>query len=405
MKLRGIKVAVWENWGPDRFDDLEITDSKNPNPATDWHATLTHAIIKNKEKNKPHGHAPSCELYSANEEGTDALEWAVLDKECTVINQSFHRSKKDALSSTLSNDDVLKDWLVVHWPYPTIIQAAGNLSDFDNINPPEKEYVNHKGYNSLRVGNHDDSASSMFKSAWRNPSSSNGDRELPEICANGNGNDVWAAGVHGNGTSFASPAVAGVVALLQGINNTLKIWPEGCRAILLAGAKINVTGSTWFDDVLLGNDAQDGSGALDALESAEITKNRSKKDNDPATQRGWDIGTLTSTRFGKGRYLMFSYNLKFPEKGGANHVKVAMAWNSKVTSSIQSSIPIDSSLTMDLDIEVYDDANILVGKSDSFDNSYEIAEFNGEAGKMYKIKIRKHSGSGWTWYGIAWTVV
>ena len=52
--------------------------------------------------------------------------------------------------------------------------------------------------------------------------------------------------------------MAGVAALLQGTAPTLTHWPEGCRAILAAGASRNIRGDTWWRDVLAGVDARDG---------------------------------------------------------------------------------------------------------------------------------------------------
>jgi hypothetical protein len=245
----GVKVAVWET-GPDDESNLVISAFYDTSKlAKSDHARLTNAVIRNKERDKPHGHSPSCIMHSANSKDLAALRWAVKDMGCTVISQSFHRSSEPG-SSTISFDDIYKDWLVLHWPYPTILQAAGNYweGDPDGISPPEDEYVNHKGYNSLSIGNHDDSASGMDgSSVFRNPSSSHGDRELPELCANGTG--VSAVGLTMSGTSFAAPAVAGITALLQNTDSTLKVWPEGCRAILLAGARRNVVGNTWWNDV------------------------------------------------------------------------------------------------------------------------------------------------------------
>ena len=85
--------------------------------------------------------------------GVDALRWAVRDQHCTVVSQSFHRGSEPG-GSGLQSDDLLKDWLALRWPYPTIVQAAGNfwLGDADGISPPEDEFVNHKGYNSLAIG-------------------------------------------------------------------------------------------------------------------------------------------------------------------------------------------------------------------------------------------------------------
>lgn len=396
----GIKVAVWEN-GPDKTDNLVITASYSSAAGTSDHARHTHGIIKNKEENKSHGHAPGCLLYSANSKNRNALRWAVKDKSCTVISQSFHRSSEPHYG-TLQADDIYKDWLAVHPPYPTILEAAGNYwsTDPDNVDPPEDEYVNHKGYNRLAVGNHNDNANAMSgDSVFRNPTSSHGDRELPEICANGT--SVNTVGLWKSGTSMAAPAVAGCTALLQDIDSTLTYWPEGCRALLLAGATRNVAGNTWWQDVEAGNDSRDGAGALNIEESARICKFPRSR-NASATRRGWDVGTSKPDDFGANKESAYSYHVRIPSNG-PTHVKVVLAWDSKVTT--KQSEPVSSALTVDMDLLVYDAQGIRVGYSGSYDNSYEIAEFDGKRGKTYTIKLRRWSGTDKPWFGIAWTVV
>jgi hypothetical protein len=404
-KGSGVKVAVWES-GPTSNANLVIEAKYTSSPSTSDHSENVHAIIKNKEASKPHGHAPECKLHSANDKDLDALRWAVKEKGCTVVNQSFHRSSEPG-SGSLSFDDVYKDWLVLHWPYPTICQAAGNYwsGDPDGISPPSSEFVNHKGYNSLAVANHDDSAAGMASSTvFRNPTTPHGDRELPELSANGTG--VTADGITMTGTSQASPAAAGVAALLQSQDATLRSWPEGCRAILLAGATKNIAGDTWWQDVVDDDDATDGSGAVHAYESHQIAKSRRSRNASP-TRRGWDVGTLTSSDFDAQRLSTFSYKIQVPSFFfGPRHVKVALAWNSKVTtlSIFGIEIPLTSQLTVDLDLKVFDSRGVQVGYSGSWDNSYEIAEFDAIPGETYDIRIRRWSGTDWTWYGIAWTV-
>ena len=309
---------------------------------------------------------------------------------------------------TLSFDDVYKDWLAITWPYPTICQAAGNFwsTDPDNISPPSSEFVNHKGFNSLAVGNHNDAASAMSTSSvFRNPTSSHGDRELPEISANGT--FVDAVNLTKSGTSMASPAVAGVAALVQSTDTTLKHWPEGCRAILLAGATRNVTDDTWWKDVASNNDARDGSGAVNALESHRIAQSRRSR-NASATRRGWDVGSLRTSDFNSStRQSTFSYKVKVPSGFfGPRKVKVALAWTSEVNvlSVFGITIPLTSQLTVDLDLKIFDSAGNQVGYSGSWDNSYEIAEFTGAPGATYTIRIRRWSGTDRVWYGIGWTV-
>ena len=406
VKGSGVKVAVWED-SPDVTTNLSIAARfLSSGFATSQHARHTHGIVKNIEASKPHGHAPSCSLHSANSKDLDALHWAAVDRGCTVISQSFHRSSEPG-SATMSYDDIYKDWLALHWPYPMICQAAGNFwaGDPDGINPPSSEYVNHKGYNGLTVGNHDDTASAMSgDSVFRNPSSPHGDRELPEIAANGTA--VTTVGLTMSGTSMASPAAAGCAALIQNVDSTLKSWPEGCRAILLAGAKRNVANNNWWQDVVANLDASDGTGAVDALEATNIAKQRRSR-NASGTAKGWDVGTLRSSDIGSNQRTNFSYFVTLgrgflsPRK-----VKVALAWDSKISTLniFGMELLLGSTLAVDLDLQIFDSHGVQVGYSGSWDNSYEIAEFVGTPGETYTIKIRRWSGTDDVWYGIAWTV-
>jgi len=87
----GVRVAVFEE-GPSVTTNLTFAGRYTNSPPASDHARLTSAVIKNTERRKPHGHAPDCDLYSANSYDNDALLWAVRDQHCTVVSQSFHRS-------------------------------------------------------------------------------------------------------------------------------------------------------------------------------------------------------------------------------------------------------------------------------------------------------------------------
>ncbi len=411
-RATGVRVGVWEN-GADNVTQLVIQDQFSTTPTTGQHTRLVTGIIRNTETiiTTFNGHrdfqcyAPRCRIYAANTMDMAALDWAVIDNKCRVINQSFHRST-EASGSDHSLDDILKDYMVLHYPYPTIVQAAGNywMGDPDGINPPINEYVNHKGYNSISVGNHDDAAAAMDgSSVFRNPATTHGDRELPEICANGTA--VTAVGVTtGNtGTSFASPAVAGSVALLQQIDSTLASWPEGSRAILFASA-VNVVGREWARDLRAGVDAADGAGALDVNESAKIAKNRIGVDN-RGLQRGWDVGTFEPGDFDDLGDWRQVYRIHVPLIGSTRRIKVALAWDIMGTEFANSFLSIwMATVPNDYDLYVYDDQGKMVAWSASWDNSYEIAEFIGTPGKTYTVRVHRVSGSEASYYGIAWNI-
>jgi hypothetical protein len=234
-------------------------------------------------------------------------------------------------------------------------------------------------------------------SVFRNPTSPHGDRELPELAANGT--DVHANAQAMSGTSFAAPAAAGVAALLQDVDPVLCSWPEGCRAILLASAGRNISGGTWWNDVLSRTDATDGAGAVDAESGVQIAGQRRFR-NAPATPRGWDVGTLRSSDFGSDGLATFRYRVTVPPLLFAARVKIALAWDSKITSFF--GVPLASTLTVDHDLIVRNSQGQQVAVAASWDNSYEVAEFSATRGATYEIVVRRWSGSDDVWFGIAW---
>ena len=135
-----------------------------------------------------------------------------------------------------------------------------------------------------------------------------------------------------------------------------------------------------------------------------IAQNRRSRGS-AATRRGWDVGTLRSSDIGANGETTFAYQVVVPAFFFGPKVKVALAWDSLAT--IQDLIFLQvgwDTLQLDLDLKIYDSGGSLVGYSGSWDNSYEIAEFDARAGETYTIKIRRWSGTADVWYGIAWTV-
>ena len=380
------------------------------------HATTVTAIITNRAPIvNQRGFAPDSLIYCANNYSNKSLTWAVQDKHCRVVNQSFHRDNEWD-SPNQEEDDIYKDYLALNFPYPFITSASGNWSSSSEDEPGgvdgSLEFVNHKCYNCVTVGNAKDFVSNSPdgmrpSSVWKNPDSDHGDWEFPEICANGtevsyNGED------RGSGTSFSSPAVAGTALLIQNADNDLLNWPEGVKAILLAGAIHNIRDSSWFSDVLNNNDGYDGCGAMDTKESMRITRKtltsgRVYMNNKPKP-RGWSIGTLKNSNFtGSKDYISYFIGVPNLSSDGStkSKIRVALTWDSKIASIF--GIPLMSKLTTDHDLYLYNQSGSLVAYSISWDNSYEIIDFEGKRGEVYEIRIKRHSGSDSTWFGLAWT--
>ena len=418
----GSRVAVWEG-RPTSTANLNISASYSAfagiTPSTSNHAQNVSAIINNNTAVA--GYAPDSTFFAADSSVIAALDWALDTERVSALNQSFHRNAE--IGDGMQADDLYKDYKILHYPWPTIVQAAGNWcpsgsSCFEGGSDVTDEFVNHKGYNSISIGNHNDTASQMSASScFVNPTSPHSDRELPELSANGT--DVTADGITMTGTSQASPAVTGSVALLQQASTTLRIWPEGVRALLFAGSTRNVAShagqlsgggnaanapNNWWQDVSLGNDGFDGAGALNIQESVAIAGNRWAG---KPIQQGWDIGTLTSGSFDERGNFLREYQVTTSSRllFGRPHVKVALAWNS--TATVSGAEPEEiyaSTLGMDLDLRVYDSTGAQVAYSVSWDNSYEIVDFDAKAGETYTIRVHRWSAkpNAWSWFGIAW---
>ena len=286
---KGINVAVYED-GPDSTANLSITAQflTSP-PTTDQHARHTHGIIKNIEANKPHGHAPECNLHSANSMELAAITWAAHTRGCTVISQSFHRDAEQTDSGPVVRRHVQG---LAGAPLAVPDDPAGG-----------RERQRARSSSTTRASTASQSQTTTTRppamasdSVFRNPASAaqrpgaaggrgerNGGHDGRADVQRHEHGRAGRRGLHGAACSRPT--------------RRCKSWPEGCRAILLASASKNVTGSTWWTDRSAGVDASDGSGAVDALEGVRIAQNR-RSAGSAATRRGWDVGTLRSSDIG-----------------------------------------------------------------------------------------------------------
>lgn len=390
------------------------------------HATQVASVIANH--GSPSGIAPEVGLLAANSYKLSGLDWA-LKHQANVINHSsvawrFLQTPPNERSIATTKDRYT-DHALLYPPYAVLVQAAGN-DGFER-----GKYVLHKDYNGLSVGaTHAEQQEMADYSSARNPLSPRGDRELPQLVTAGNLN------VHGEsirGTSFSTPIVAGGAALLQGIEPLLTLWPTGVKALLMGGAVKNIpkhpgfssgvsmlnsadgsvydpnmASSTWSEDLRARKDGFDGAGALNLFESMQIAQQRWR--GQPLFE-GWDIGTINNASFPGGKQT-FQNIYQIPVLSERQKVRVALSWEQTASTFVTGSIsntPVD--LNYDLDVLVKDENGEIVASSTSFDNNYEIVDFQGEPGKSYAIHVLRgetpthiNGKENFTSYGIAWNL-
>lgn len=364
-------------------------------PNVDQHATTTAGMVASNHA-ALRGIAYGAGIYSAN--GTtyaDANMSAALDAgsaNAHVLNNSW--GPGCGVDGSMNDHARHADYLV-RFGWDTVVAAAGNNGSC--LDPrigcrPREEFVSGvaTGFNVIAVGNFDDKGTPSWDddvmhctSSFRNPTSPRFDREKPEVAAPGtNISSLKLAtpgffcptGDVGSGTSYSSPMVAGIAALMMSGRPSLKIYPEAVKALILAGATHNIEGSARLSE-------RDGAGGVDALTSYQSAINGTYK---------WM--SVTPSSFDSRGYITINIGYLL----GGQRLKVALAWDSNPSSDYST-----DPLRADLDLFV--EGPGIIQRSASWDNSYEVVDFTVPSFGYYTIKIRKWRFDGTREYvAVAW---
>lgn len=258
----------------------------------------------------------------------------------------------------------------------TVVKSAGNEgSDCGrngNITSPGMAYniITAGAFKDLNTTGWADDK--MFDcSSWRGPASSNGDREKPELVAPGfkifttSLVSTWFA--NQDGTSMAAPHVTATAALMIQRDPNLADKPNLIKAILLASAAHNIEDGPVFG-------YRDGAGAISASWAYDITRR---------WMGGWGFITYNCT-FPNPYLGVTLINLQ------ANvRTRVAIVWSQEPSFFDYYNRP-----SADVDLQVVAPApHTNAYWSSSFDNTYEIVDFNPPVTGNYSLYLWRRNCS------------
>ena len=272
-----------------------------------------------------------------------------------------------------------------------VVAASGNFVTFGNwdvVSPGT-------GYNVLTVGGVNDrgTAGTSDDRLWyvagsngaayrdRTDASWNvhGDYNKPNVSAP-SVSVRTANGMIGDGTSVASPIVAGIAAQLVARAPSLAAWPEATRALIMAGAVRRTPMPNGGADA-----DHEGVGTASATWSNRILVNG----NGPFG--GYAIGSMA-----RGQTVV----REIPVLAG-QRVRVALAWSSHTSGSNTAKA---DALMADLDLRIIAPNGSVTG-SYSWDNPYEVAEITSATSGTMRIEVRHDRfDAAEEPYGLAWAV-
>ena len=387
----GMQIAIIEDDGvANNHPAINHAGFWNPgSPNIGEHATTCASIAVSTDGTYP-GHARGAQILSGNAQNysdanlTAATDWSITQG-ADVVNMSF------LVSATLTM--VYLDRYVdyqVRFTTTTFTKSAGNQASGCGVGTGP---VTSPGlaWNNIAVGNVQDQDNADWdddvmraSSSWDNPTSTNGDRQKPELSAVGT--SMMAASAaggfinQGSGTSYAAPGIAGMCAALMSANNTLAGWPELMKAVMMSASWHNVEGASRLSEC-------DGAGAINGLAAYRMVEART-----------FTNGTLTPASFAATGYVVHNVYLQ-----GGDKTRITLCWDSLANSTYATDV-----LNADLDIAILAGANMTAGavlaSSASYDNSYEIVEFVPPSTGWYSVRINDFRFDGASeYYGLAWS--
>lgn len=339
------------------------------------HSTDVAAIIRQI--------APGCELYCASAQmrggGNEAVEW-LIDQGVNILSLSYSRHQL-----TASSYDSDAQWLdcVCNSTLVTAVSAVGNNGKFSDWG---------MGYNVITVGNVQKNGVLNSSSSY-NSMSVSGVSYKPDICAPGS--DVMSLSYRQpvSGTSYATPIVASICALMMECNSTLTYCPDLVKSVMTAAVNNSYTDDQGNVYTFLRNTPVSsstnyekyGAGIIDCEKALLVLRNNYFKYGVvAANQKPIDE---YSVRMSSGRTYRISMSFMRPSTGSINTNNLAIC-----------NLP-------DLDLKIYDPNGNQVAYSTTSKNNIEIVEFTTSVSGTYTIAVNTFTASNANvYYSVAWLI-
>lgn len=359
----GVKVGVYDNGrvGTNgQLDSSKVTRLDTTMPI-DSHATNVATIVNY--------FAPNASIYSnsSNISAEQGLE-LLIDQGVSVINMSlgFVRDEGDYY-----ND--FEKW-IDHIGYQhnvTLVKSAGNNGTTSVVTCPGL------AYNVITVGAMSPNGTKT-KSDDFNCSFSSANNGGASGC---NKPDVTAPGVYenyGSGTSYAAPAVVGVIAQMIEYKPTLATNPTLIKAVLQASADRKLTGENL--------------NRLTSIEGAGVINARRA------------IAVLAGGKYWTGTSSSGSITKTFPVTTSDSLMSISLTWSKNNTESgSHAQYSITSGPVVNLRMRIYDSSNTLTETANASNSSAELIRFNVSTYGTHTIKVdRRDSNTNTFRYAIAW---
>jgi hypothetical protein len=316
------------------------------------------------------GGATGGDTSQLNSAAERALTWGAKVLNNSWGTNAYNYEENSSGKESMTDQDRYWDSLVsLH--RATIVFAAGNEgADHGFLRHPAYAYnlIAAAAYDDHGTESWSDDSMASF-SSYKDCESAHGDREKPELAAPGV--DIYATitqspwvGSCGNGTSYASPIVAGGVTLLMQQTPELYAWPEAVKAILMASAWNNIEDNVSGDWYMGG---RDGAGGVDLYEAMYA-----------ARMRHWGAGEWTTANFDAKGYTYIPIELPVAAKA-----RGVIVWSVDPNYSSYVDQP-----QVDLDLDYRMSNGEVISRSESYDNNFEVVWANQVSGGTRYLAVR-----------------